>query len=75
MLSSLLGDDVLDNHLLGHLLHVFPDEAGIPEFRGDAEVLAAAHKGVGLAALGRGRDTIGVEVLLFAASYRNESGL
>ena len=72
-LLLLLGDDVLDPHLLGVRAHELADEARVPELRGDAQVLAAAHQGVGLAALGRGRDAVLVEVLLFATGLADES--
>jgi hypothetical protein len=73
VLSPLLCHDMLDNHLLGHLFHVLSDESRVPEFRSNAQILAAAHKSIGLAALGCGRDAIGVKVLLLSASYRDES--
>lgn len=64
---------MLDPLLDGVLLHELADEAGVPELRGDAEVLAAAHEGVGLAALGGGGDAVLGEVLLLAARLAHES--
>jgi hypothetical protein len=64
---------MLDNHLLGHLFHVFPDESRIPEFRSNTQILAAAHKGIGLAAFGCSGNAIGVKVLLLSTCYRDES--
>ena len=72
-LLLLLGGDVLDPLLDGVLLDELADEAGVPELRGDAQVLAAPHQGVGLAALGGGGDAILVEVLLLAARLADES--
>ena len=72
MLSPPLGCDVLHHHLAHVSLHEATDESGIPELGGDSQVFAAAHERVGLAALGRGGDAVGVEVLLFAAG---EAGL
>jgi hypothetical protein len=69
-----LGGDVLDKQLADMSLHEAADEARVPELRGDSEVFAAAHQGVGFAALGRGRDAVGVEVLLFAAGEGDEAG-
>jgi hypothetical protein len=74
VLSPLLCHDMLDNHLLGHLFHVFSDESRIPEFRSNAQIFAAAHKGIGLATFGCGGDAIGVKVLLLSTCYRDKSG-
>lgn len=58
------------------LLHVRPleppQEMGIPELRADAEVLAAAHQGVGLAPLDRGGQLVGREVGVFPLGLRDE---
>ena len=66
---------MLDPLLDGVLLHELADEAGVPELRGDAEVLAAPHQGVGFRALGGGRDAVFVEVLLLATGLAYESVL
>lgn len=73
MLSPLLADHVFDHHLLGHFLEEAANEARVPQFTGDAQVFAAAHQSIGLAALGSGGDAIGVKVLLFAACNGDES--
>lgn len=73
VLSPLLCHDMLDNDLLTHLFHVPPDESRVPEFRCNTQILAAAHESVRLAALGCGRYTIGVKVLLLATGYRDKS--
>lgn len=74
VLSPLLCHDMLDNHLLGHLFHIFADESRVPEFRSNTQILAAAHKSIGFAALGCGGNAIGVKVLLLTTSYRDKSG-
>lgn len=66
---------MLHNRLLACLPHEPADEARIPEFARDAQVLTAAHQGVGFASLRRGWDAVRVEVLLFASRYADESGL
>ena len=63
--------NMLDPDLLCHVFCKRPNEPGVPKFRGNAEILAAAHKGVGFAALGGGGNAVGVEVLLFAAGDGN----
>jgi len=75
VLSPPLGCDVLHHHLAHVGLHEATDESGIPELGGNSQIFAAAHERVGLAALGRGGDAVGVEVLLFAAGERDEAGL
>ena len=75
VLSPPLGCDVLHHHLAHVSLHEATDESGIPELGGNSQIFAAAHERVGLAALGRGGDAVGVEVLLFAAGERDEAGL
>ena len=75
VLSPPLGCDVLHHHLAHVSLHESTDEPGIPKLRGNAKVLAAAHERVGLASLGCGRDAVGIEVLLLAASERDEAGI
>lgn len=70
-----LGRDVLDEELADMGLHKAANEARVPELRRDPEVFAAAHQGVGFAALGRGWDAVGVEVLLLAAGEGYEAGI
>lgn len=58
--------------MLGELLFAkvaleLADEPGIPEGESNAKVLAAAHEGVGFAALGGSGYAIWFEVLLFTA--------
>lgn len=50
------------------------DPARVPQLRGNAEIFAAAHHAVGLAAFGGGGDGIGGEVWLLAAGDGDESG-
>jgi hypothetical protein len=75
VLSPPLGCDVLHHHLAHVSLHEPTDEPGIPELGGDSQVFAAAHERVGLAALGRGRDAVGIEVLLFATGEGDEAAV
>lgn len=49
------------------------DKAWIPEFTGDAQVFAAAHQSVRLAALDCGGDAFWRKVVLFAAGDGDES--
>lgn len=64
--SLLLGHLVLHPDLLHVRLLEPSDIDGVPELRRDAEVLAAAHQGVGFAALdGRG-ELVGAKVVVFA---------
>ena len=72
-LPPLLGTSMLHPHLLRLLEQKLPCKPRVPKFRRNTEILAAAHQGVGLAALGSRRDSVRVEVLLFAASYRDQS--
>jgi hypothetical protein len=60
--------NVLDPDLFRHVLCESPDEPGIPQLRRNTEIFAAAHESVGLAALGRGGNAVGVKILLLAAS-------
>ncbi len=53
-LSLLLVDRVLDPEAGHVLLPELANEVGIPELGADAQVLAAAHEGVGLAAFDGG---------------------
>lgn len=68
----LLGSRVLDPRLLHVRPLEPPQEMGIPELRADAEVLAAAHQGVGLAPLDRGGQLVGREVGVFPLGLRDE---
>lgn len=70
-----LSGDVLDEQFADMSLHEAANEARVPELRRDSEIFAAAHQGVGLAAFGRGRDAVGVEVLLLAAGEGDEAGI
>lgn len=64
---------MLDPDLVTVLLFELADEPRVPELRGDAEVFAAAHEGVGLAALAGGGDVVFAEVLAFSAGLGDES--
>jgi hypothetical protein len=75
VLSPPLSSDVLDEQLADMSLHEAANEARVPELRRDSEIFAAAHQGVGLAPFGRGRDAVGVEVLLLAAGEGDEAGI
>jgi hypothetical protein len=75
VLSPPLSCNVLHHHLAHVSLHEATDESGIPELRGDSQIFAAAHERVGLAALGRGGNAVGIEVLLFAAGEGDEAGV
>jgi len=75
VLSPPLSCDVLDEQLADMSLHEAANETRVPELRGDSKVFAAAHQGVGFAAFGRGRDAVGVEVLLLAAGEGDEAGI
>jgi hypothetical protein len=68
-LPLLLRALMLDPHLPCDLARKLANKPRIPQFARDTQVLAAAHQGVGFAALGRRRDAVGVEVLLLAAGY------
>jgi len=65
-LALLLCHVVLHPHLPRPLVRELAYEPRIPEFTRNTQILAAAHQGVGLAALGRGGDAVGVKVLLLA---------
>lgn len=69
----LLGGDVLDPALLHVVLSEPAQEDGVPELRGDAEVLAASHQGIGLAALDGGRETLSREVVVDTLRLRDEA--
>lgn len=64
---------MLDPHLLRVGVLVGPDEALVPELGGDAEVLAAAHEGVGLAGLDGAGDLFFGEVVVFALGLAYEA--
>ena len=72
-LPLLLSRNMLDPHLLCEFTVELADKPRIPQFARDAQVFAAAHQGVRLAPLGRSRDAIRVEILLFSARYRYET--
>lgn len=65
--------NMLNKRLLGVLGLEFANPPWIPEVAGHAEVLAAAHHGVGLTPFRRSRYAVWREVILFAARYRNKS--
>lgn len=64
---------MLHPHLSCPILRELAYKPWIPELRRNTQILAAPHQGVGFAAFGRGGDAVGVEVLLFAARYGNET--
>ena len=64
---------MLDPRFPDILCDELADEARIPQLGRDAEVLAAAHEGVGLAAFGGGGYVLDIEIGLFAAGYGYES--
>jgi hypothetical protein len=68
-LPLLLGAHMLHPHLLCNLRRELANKPWVPEFARNTQVLAAAHQGIRLAALGGSGDAIGIEILLFAASY------
>jgi len=51
----------------GVLCAPLEDKVGIPEFAGDAEILAAAHERVRLGTLGGRGEALALEILLLAA--------
>jgi len=65
-LPPLLRYLMLDHDLLACVLQEGPDVSRVPEFAGDAQVLAASHQGVGFAALGGCGDAVWVKVLLLS---------
>lgn len=64
---------MLAPHLEGVLLLESADEDGVPEVGGDTQVLAAAHQGIGFAALDGGGEVLDVEVAVFALCLGDES--
>jgi hypothetical protein len=60
----LLGNLVLNPSFLYIMFFEPADIHWIPEFRGDTEILAATHQGVGLGTLNGGGDRFGVEVVV-----------
>ena len=60
---------MLDEDLARVLRAVAADPARVPQFAGDAEILAAADEGVGSTAFCGGWDAVGGEVVLFASGY------
>jgi hypothetical protein len=63
---------VLHKHFFGMRRLELADPARIPQLARNAQVLAAAHQRVRLAALGRRRDAVRVEVVLLAAGDRDQ---
>jgi hypothetical protein len=72
-LALLLRAHMLDPHLPRPLAQELAYKPRIPQLARNAQVLAAPHQRVGLAALGGRRDAVGVEVLLLAAGYGYET--
>lgn len=72
-LALALVDHVLDPDLLGVILLKVANEPGVPQLRADAQVLAAPHQSVGLAALARRGDGLVAKVLALAAGLRDIS--
>jgi hypothetical protein len=64
---------VLHPHLATVVLLEGANPARVPQLRRDAQVLAAPHQRVGLAALAGGGDRLGAEVLALAARVRHEA--
>jgi len=73
MLSPLFSRNMFDHHLTHVSLHEPANESRIPKLRSDSQIFAAAHERVRFAALGRGGNAVGIEVLLFAAGEGDES--
>ena len=73
-LALLLCDLVLDPGALQVCLPEPTHEDGVPQLGGDAEVLAAAHEGVGLAALDGVGELLEAEVGVFALGLGDEPG-
>lgn len=75
-LALLLGRDVFNPDLLSVFFLKIPNVARVPQLRGDAQVLAAAHQRVGLAPFAGGGDTVVVtEELALATGLCDESGI
>jgi len=72
-LGSLLCSLVLYEHVPAMFRLELPDESRIPELTSDAQVFAATHHGIGLAALRSRRYAILVEVVLLAPRDRYQS--
>ena len=68
-LLLLLRHHMLHPNLLPVLRDKFPDKPRVPQFTGDANVLAAAHQRIGFAAFGRGGDSLRREVIHLAARH------
>lgn len=73
-LPLLLGNYVLNPDLLGPFLLKVADVPRVPQLGRDAQVLAAAHEGVGLAALAGSGDSVVGEELTLASGLCYESG-
>lgn len=72
-LPLLLRALVLDPHLPRQFGRELADEPRIPELARNAQIFAAAHECVRLAALSGGWDAVGIKVLLFAAGDGDET--
>lgn len=68
-----LADDVLNPQLVGVFLLEGADVTRVPKLGRDAEVLAAAHQGIGLAAFAGGRNRVFGEVAALATGLSDES--
>ena len=66
---------MLDPFFLYKMLSEPADVHRIPEFRGDTEILAATHQGVGFGTLNGGRDRFGAEVVVVALRLGDHSVL
>lgn len=69
----LLSDRVLDPFFLYVMLFEPADVHRIPEFRGDTEILAAAHQGVGFGTLNGSGDRFGAEVIVVSLRLGDHS--
>lgn len=70
VLPPLLCDEMLDHALLGLALQELANKPRVPEFAGDAQVLAAPHQRIRLASFCRCWNSIRVEILLLATCDR-----
>ena len=67
------GRGVLGEDLAGVLAQERAHVTRVPQLAGDPQIFAAAHQRVGLAALGRRRNAVGVKVGLFTAGDGDEA--
>lgn len=63
---------MLHKHVSGILSLELANPSRIPEFTGNAQVLAAAHQRIGPATFCGCWDAVRSEVILFAAGYRDK---